>query len=112
MGVGSVNGPGFSPLADPAARAPSPQSRPVEKPARASPEPEEKPVQQPAEAPKIRAGPPRTGTRVRIDKASKQIVAQIVGENNEIIKQIPPEEMLEIAAKFRDLQGKLFDIKV
>ena len=112
MGVGSVNGPGFNPQAGPAARAPSPQSRPVAKPARASPEPVEKPVQQPAEAPRIRAGPPRTGTRVRIDNANKQIVAQIVGENNEVIKQIPPEELLEIAARFRDLQGKLFDMKV
>ncbi|NIA12622.1 MAG: hypothetical protein GWP08_00985 [Nitrospiraceae bacterium] len=69
-------------------------------------------MQQPADAPRIQAGPQRTGTRVRIDNASKQIVAQIVDENNEIIKQIPPEELLKIAAKFRDLQGKLFDIKV
>ena len=45
-------------------------------------------------------------------QASKRIVAQIVDENNEVIKQIPPEEMLKIAARFREISGKLFDRKV
>jgi len=53
----------------------------------------------------------RTEARLRIDEASKRIVAQIVNEDNEIIKQIPPEELLRIAARFRDLRGKLFDRK-
>jgi len=49
------------------------------------------------------------GVRLRVDEASKRVVAQIVGADNEVIKQIPPEEVLEIASKFRDLQGILFD---
>jgi flagellar protein FlaG len=54
----------------------------------------------------------RTGTRLRVDKESEQVVAQILDENNEVIRQIPPEEMLDIAARFNELQGKLFDKKV
>lgn len=49
------------------------------------------------------------GTRLRIDGDSKQVVAQIVNSSNEVIKQIPPEEVLKIAAQFRELCGKLFD---
>jgi len=60
----------------------------------------------------VKAPPQRTGTRLRIDEASKRIVAQIVDENNEVIKQIPPEEILKIAARFREISGKMFDRKV
>lgn len=49
------------------------------------------------------------GAIVRIDEATSRWVAQLVDENNEVIRQIPPEELLEIAAKFRRLQGLLFD---
>jgi uncharacterized FlaG/YvyC family protein len=56
---------------------------------------------------------PRAATpRLRIDKSSNRVVAQMVNENNEVIKQIPPEELLRIAAKFRDFQGLLFDESV
>ena len=50
-----------------------------------------------------------TGTRLRIDADSKRIIAQIVNEANEVIKQIPPEELLRIKAKSRQIQGLLFD---
>jgi uncharacterized FlaG/YvyC family protein len=53
--------------------------------------------------------PERTGTRLRFDEDSKRIVAQIVNEANEVIRQVPPEEVLRIAAKLRRLQGILFD---
>jgi len=46
---------------------------------------------------------------MRIDKESHRVVAQLLNENNEVIRQIPPEEALEIAARFRRLQGMLFD---
>ena len=51
----------------------------------------------------------RTGTRVYIDPATKRFVAQILDESHQVIKQIPPEELLRIAARFRELQGVLFD---
>ena len=51
----------------------------------------------------------RAGTRLRIDATTKQVVAQIVGRHNNVIKQIPPEEALKIAARIRELHGQLFD---
>jgi flagellar protein FlaG len=51
----------------------------------------------------------RTGTRIRIDDGTKRIVAQILDENREVIKQIPPEDLLQIAARLRQLEGLLFD---
>ncbi len=49
------------------------------------------------------------GVRLRIDDATSQVIAQIVNESNEVIKQIPPEESLRIAARFRQLTGMLFN---
>lgn len=48
-------------------------------------------------------------TRLHIDESSKQVVAQILDENDQVVKQIPPEELLKIADQFRKLQGLLFD---
>jgi len=56
--------------------------------------------------------PRRSGTRLHVDPNVHRIVAEIVDENNEVIKQIPPEEMLRIAAKFRELTGLLFEENV
>lgn len=52
-----------------------------------------------------------TGTRMRIDKESKRIITQIVDQSNQVIKQIPPQELLQIAARFRQLEGVIFDKK-
>ena len=53
-----------------------------------------------------------SSTHLYVDAASKRIVAQIMDENNELIKQIPPEEVLKIAARFAEVNGKLFDKNV
>jgi uncharacterized FlaG/YvyC family protein len=58
------------------------------------------------------AGNKRAGTRLHIDKASKRIIAQIINQNNEVIKQIPPEDALKIAARFIEINGKIFDLKI
>ncbi len=50
-----------------------------------------------------------TGVRMRIDSSTHRIVAQILDENGQVLKQIPPEEVLKLAAKIRRLQGLLFD---
>lgn len=114
MGVESIGGIGPDPLAGHAA-APAPQLRPVEgaepavPKARRSAELKEEQVQQTARkehtAPKVVS----SGTRLRVDEATQRIVAQIVDENDVVIRQIPPEELLRIAEKFRRLQGLLFD---
>ena len=80
-------------------------------PARAGPETREaqKPQAADVKPPQERPEVGRSGTRMRIDAATRRIVAQIMNQNNEVIKQIPPEELLKIAARFRELQGILFD---
>ena len=49
--------------------------------------------------------------RLRIDSESRQVIAQIVDENRQVVKQIPREELLRISANFRRLNGLLFDQK-
>lgn len=51
-------------------------------------------------------------TRLRVDKESNQIVAQILDENNEVVRQIPPEALLELSSKFNKLEGLLFDREI
>ena len=51
----------------------------------------------------------RAGTDLFVDEATGQIVAKILNAEHEVIKQIPPEESLEIAARFQDLVGLIFD---
>jgi uncharacterized FlaG/YvyC family protein len=53
-----------------------------------------------------------TSTRMKLDGASKRVVAQIVNQSNEVIKQIPPQDLLDIAAKFKKLDSVLFNVKV
>lgn len=50
-----------------------------------------------------------SSTRIRVDKESNRIVTQIIDENNEVIRQTPPKELLELSARFKKLQGLLFD---
>lgn len=119
MGVAGIGGQDAILLAAThAAQAPDPLPRPAKTQqdgaapvARLGPRPKEEQVQQAAARAAASDGPRRTGTRLRIDAASKRIVAQIVGENNEVLKQIPPEELLKISAKFQEMNGKLFDRK-
>ncbi len=54
----------------------------------------------------------RGGTRLRFDGPTERIVAQILDRKNEVIKQIPPEAMLKLAAEFRRIRGLLFDQQV
>jgi len=112
MEVRSVSGPGIAPNvaamgSASTARASGPREYPevIDKSA-----PELIGIRTRQAAPKKEAMQ-QTGTRLRVDKASKRIVAQIVNQQNEVVRQIPPEDMLKIAAHFAELQGRLFDEK-
>ncbi len=48
-------------------------------------------------------------TRMRVDRDSGDIVAQILDENGNVVKQIPPEVMQKLAERFQELQGLLLD---
>ncbi len=120
MGIRSVTDPARQALAATAARAqaPRPQTAGADRdaatsvpgtapPAHASPELNAKVRQTPNTIEIVLSE--RTGTRLHIDKGSNRIVAQIVGRDNNVIKQIPPEEALKIAARMRELHGVMFD---
>ncbi len=48
--------------------------------------------------------------RLRIDEQHDMVVAQIVDrEKNEVIKQIPPQELLDIMSRLQELVGLLLD---
>jgi hypothetical protein len=51
----------------------------------------------------------RNGSRIRVDEATDRIVVQILNANNEVIKQLPPEDLLRAIAKSREITGLLFD---
>ena len=54
----------------------------------------------------------RSGTRIHVDEATERVVVEIVNADDEVIKQIPPEEVLRIAARFQQLTGLIFDQEV
>jgi uncharacterized FlaG/YvyC family protein len=58
------------------------------------------------------ARPRRTGTRVHIDPESKEVIVQIVDENDNVIRQIPAEELLQLRKSAEEFEAKLFDKKV
>lgn len=48
-----------------------------------------------------------------IDEATKRVVVKVIDDNsNEVIREIPPKEMLELAAKFDEINALLFSSKV
>ncbi len=48
-----------------------------------------------------------------VDEETKEIVVKVVDpKTNEVIRQIPPEELLEIRKKLDEIVGILFDVRV
>lgn len=96
-----------------AARGPAPQPAPPP-PDRGS----EPPGQQTAQGTAAERGVPRRlavpqqlppNTRFHVDEESNQVVVQILDENNEVIRQIPPEELLDLSTRITRLEGLLFN---
>ncbi len=51
--------------------------------------------------------------RVSYNQDIGRVVVQVISEDTgEVIRQVPPEEFLEFAVKFRELLGVLFDEKL
>ena len=120
MAVASVTSPDRAVLARVYA-APAPQLRTTEaakggvqtKPAASRPNEEQvQPVKSPAKPAEPAADITAQATRYRVDKDSKRIVTQLIGQNNEVVRQIPPQDQLDISAKMKRLQGLLFDQRV
>ena len=116
MGAQGVNGQELSVLLpERAATAPAPPTSSAKPPAAPEPavaEGAEEQVQRPAPASGDEALVRPRSTRLRVDEETERIVAQVLDENNEVIRQIPPEEVLRIAAQFRRFQDLLFDEQI
>jgi len=76
---------------------------------RAESKPSEEQVQRTVRAPERAPTADTSRARISVDEASNRLIAQVVDENNEVIKQYPPEAILQFTARFRKLQGLLFD---
>ncbi|MCP4642904.1 MAG: flagellar protein FlaG [bacterium] len=119
MGIQSVAGQQEVRALVPLSAAPAPpdgaqKSAPkvAAKAVESSTEPKKEQVRQSAQASVLAPPDQRAGTRMRVDEATDRVVTQIVNASNEVIKQIPPEELLRTVANVRKLQGLLFDQKV
>ena len=51
----------------------------------------------------------RAATRIHVDEATERFVAEILDQDFEVIRQIPPEEQLQVIAKAREYAGVIFD---
>ncbi len=113
MGVNSVNGQNLAALFVSAR-----DSYPAPELHRTDAAPEHAPVQhagQAMEAAKQEVASLNSGmthSSIRVDKENNRIVVRLLNQDNQVIKQIPPEEVLEIASKMRRLQALLFDESV
>ena len=125
MAVSSINGQGLASLVPGTAAAASPHQA-YQSPgprtadtvgdaapaAQSGPGPSEEPTRVAAAGNMTPPVPRQSGVRIRLDESSRQLVAQVTNELDEVIKQIPPEERLKIAAQCRRLYGLMFDRKV
>lgn len=58
-------------------------------------------------------GNPRFKLSFRVDDATKQVVVSVIDpETEDVIRQIPPEEMLRLAEKLDSTRGSLVSSKV
>ena len=55
---------------------------------------------------------PITSTRLKVDEENNRIVIQILDSQNQVIRQIPPEEWLKFLSRWQKVQGLFFDEQV
>ena len=116
MKIQGVDGSGASAaFAANVQRAPAPHSRAADaRTDRVSVErqgtaPSEEQVPRAAPSAVSPALPQYSRPRLRRDEESGQIVASIIGRDGKVIREIPPEELRELAARVRRLKGLFFD---
>ena len=50
-----------------------------------------------------------SGARIRLDESTDRVIVQILNADNEVIKQLPPEDLLRALERFREITGLIFD---
>jgi uncharacterized FlaG/YvyC family protein len=108
---GIAAAPAVSAPVRPDADAPNPgTARAVDRPLEAeAAKPSKEQVRRAEQALESAPRAPSSKPRISVDEASNRLIAQVVNQNNEVIKQYPPEAILKFTARFRKLQGLLFD---
>jgi len=54
-----------------------------------------------------------SGLHVTIDESTNRVVTQIINrDTQEVIRQVPPQEMIDLAKRLRELVGVLFDKEI
>jgi len=116
MGIDAVNGQELAALFNlRAARTPAPGLRTKEaepeRPEAIAQPPPGKNEEQEQQAARVVIQPLLEVTRraFRFDDDTKRVVVKVIGENDDVIKQIPPEEFLRMAARLRQIQALFFD---
>ena len=105
MDVSSVSGPEMAAIEAASRPKPTTQPAPQEKEA---PKAEERKSPEPPPT-TVGTQPTRGGTRLHVDEPTDRVVATIVDQSNNVIKQIPPEEQLDVLHRINAVQGMLFD---
>ncbi len=52
---------------------------------------------------------PMTSTRLIVDEETNRIVIQVLDANNQVIKQVPPDEWLKFLSRWDKIQALFFD---
>ena len=105
------------PVGSPGAKSPSEERPPpVED---LQPKPQTEPVLSPEE---LRGAAEALGSavellsekiRVEFDDSTGRFITQIINvDTNEVVRQIPPEELMDVLRRLRDFVGLLFDVEV
>ncbi|HOQ90582.1 MAG TPA: flagellar protein FlaG [Candidatus Hydrogenedentes bacterium] len=53
--------------------------------------------------------PPQVSARIRYEEALNRPIIQFLDENRQVIRQYPPEALVQFSLRFRELQQRLFD---
>lgn len=129
MDISRITGMGAPRPADavPSGRVPAPRPEPVPDPARSGegarqvetlrqrqsePEvnrqaPQDKEVRRPEEARKPTLS--EVIARIRYEETLNRPIIQFLDENRQVIRQYPPEALVQFSLRFRELQQRLFD---
>ncbi|HOJ67945.1 MAG TPA: flagellar protein FlaG [Candidatus Hydrogenedentes bacterium] len=127
MDISRITGMGAPRPADavPSGRAPAPRPESSPDPARSGevtrqveslrkpqvePEPE-KQDQREAARTEERRNPqlPQVSARIRFEETLNRPIIQFLDENRQVIRQYPPEALVQFSLRFRELQQRLFD---
>lgn len=116
MAVENIQSAALQAPAPDVARAPAPKLSTADaaevstRETRVPSEPSEEQVRRVTDEPQVEPREiPVRRPRIRVSEETKRFITQLVDENQEVVRQIPPEELVEFSARFRRLQGILFD---